>query len=361
MNTHNSLKQTALFSYHQEHAKKRVNFAGYDLPLFYTSPVIEHRQVRESAGLFDVSHMGVINVQGKGAESFLDKLSTNSIQGRAQHSATYTLFCNEQGKVLEDLIIFKRSEDDFFLVVNAGNKEKIAAHLTKHLGDGIKIEPLFESQGILALQGPKAPDLVRSFFQLESLPGFMKFSVLPFKNSFLTLSTTGYTGSLGFEIIASQDLLLSIWEALLTHSDGRCLPIGLAARDSLRLEAGFALYGHELSEQLYPFETLSAWTLKTLNRDFLGKESILAAKSVSKKSQIAVTLQNKLIPRSFYSVLENNQKVGYVTSGAYSPILDKGIAIVQLEQEINGQDLSMEIRDKQVPIEKTTLPFCRLK
>ncbi len=348
--------KTILYDTHVALGAKMVEFAGWEMPIQYSSILQEHKAVRENVGLFDVSHMGRIVVKGDLAEKFLDSISTNQISGRSNHSATYTVLPNSQGTCVDDVIIYKEDPTHFFLIVNAGNRQKDLTHLRQQAESfHVTVKDLFHEEGILSLQGPRATLLIQSIFPEVGALKKMQFLKTSYRNTPIIIATTGYTGESGVEIYAPNSLIKSLWDQLVS---GGAVPIGLGARDTLRLEMGYALYGHELSDQIYPNESISAWTVKWNDRDFLGRQAMLQRKSSSQLSQKAIILEEKGIPREGYPVLFQDKVVGKVTSGTFSPSLEKGIALVQFDQPLeDGQQVIIQIRQQQVKGRIVPLPF----
>lgn len=337
-----------------------VSFGGWDMPMQYTGVLSEHMCVRNRVGLFDISHMGRIEIIGPDAESFLDYLSTRSIKGKKAGSATYTVWCNENGGTMDDLIIYKINDTHFFVVTNASNREKDLAHLKMHAHSyHVTIQDHFSS-GILALQGPLATPLLSKFFpEVNTLPP-MRF--LSLENNEFYLSRTGYTGAGGFELYGSAEKISQWWDILL--KEGKTVgiqPIGLGARDTLRLEMGFALYGHELSETIAPSESVSAWTINWNKPDFLGKTALRELEKNSRKRHAyGVRLIEKGIARQGSPVIQQGRTIGEVTSGTFSPSLEQGIALILVNQSIQiGERVALLVRQTQLQAEVVELPFVR--
>jgi aminomethyltransferase len=339
-----------------------VDFGGWEMPIYYKGVLPEHHAVREWVGIFDVSHMGRIVVKGKDAEKLLDFLSTNRISGKPDGSATYTVWCNVEGKAVDDLIIYRQSKDEFFVIVNAANRIKDLAHLKEAARTtDVHIEDHYADEGILAIQGPKADGLIEMLFPEVIGLAPMHFSRVPFRGKPIILSKTGYTGSGGYEIYAPQDLIVELWDLLLKEGQPLGIePIGLGARDTLRMEMGFALYGHELSESIAVTESVSAWTVKW-NKDFLGKQALQQLETnPAKRHACGVILQEKGVPREHCDVKLDGKSIGSVTSGTFSPTLQKGIAIVLASVPLtNAQEIELIIRDKAVKATVVKLPFLR--
>jgi aminomethyltransferase len=350
--------KTPFYERHLALKAKIVPFAGWQMPIQYKGILEEHRMVREQVGIFDVSHMGRVGISGPDAEKLLNFLSTNEIKGKKEGSATYTVWCNSQGGSVDDLLVYKEASDRFFVIVNASNREKDLEHLQNEgAGFRVEIHPFFE-EAILAVQGPRAKEFLIPFFpKIEELAP-KTFSTFTYQDQEIIVSATGYTGSSGFELFGPKEPLLILWDRLIAKG---VEPIGLGARDTLRLEMGYALYGHELSETIAPIESVSAWTVKEEKGDFLGKQALLTLEnSPYKRSQVGVILQDPGIAREGYPVLKDGEKIGQVTSGTFSPSLRQSIALVMIEGNLGeGEIVEVEIRGRQVPAKVVELPFWR--
>lgn len=347
--------RTALFDRHCALGAKIVEFCGWEMPVQYQGIIPEHKTVREKVGIFDVSHMGRILVEGADAEKYLDYLSTNAISGKEAGSATYTVWSTPKGGCVDDVIVYKIDSTHFFVIVNAGNRQKDLAHLKQQsMGFNVQIQDRFQEEGIIAIQGPKALNLISEIFPEAQQLKFMHFVL--FDNGII-LSATGYTGSGGFEVYAPHALIVKLWDQLLEQGQKYGIaPIGLGARDTLRLEMGYALYGHELSEEISANESVSAWTLKW-GKDFLGKEAMQKIEP-NKRREYGVVLLEKGIAREGYEVFHHDQSVGKVTSGNYSPTLDKAIAIILVKEKLSKGDIvEIQIRNNRIKAEVVELPF----
>ena len=321
--------RTALYDRHIQLGAKMVDFAGWEMPIQYSGIVREHLAVRNKAGLFDVSHMGCIHVEGPDAEEFLDYLSTNKIKGKQDFSATYTVWCAENGTCIDDVIIYKISQTHFFVIVNASNRQKDLDHLQRESQKfNVRITPYF-SGGIIAIQGPQALPIVSKIFPEASTLENMHFKILSFNYQNIYLSATGYTGAGGFEIYGNEEAIVELWDRLLNEGNTLgIIPVGLGARDTLRLEKGYALYGHELSEEIVASETVSAWTIKKAKKNFLGEQAIdLLENTPQKRHSYGIVLKDKGIARQGHTIWKEGHQIGRVTSGTFSPSLNKAIAI----------------------------------
>lgn len=355
--------RTVLYDRHVALEAKMISFAGWEMPVQYKGIIAEHQAVRLAAGLFDVSHMGRINIEGPDAERFLDYLSTNKIAGKESGSAIYTVLCHENGMSVDDVIIYKQDDTHFFLIANASNRQKDLNHLVAHATDfHVNIKDCFEGQGILALQGPLAEKILVNFFPFISEIKPMHFRVIEDEGYPLVISHTGYTGAGGFELYGSNQLMLKYWDQFLAKGGIHGLqPVGLGARDTLRLEMGFALYGHELNDQIAPTESVSAWTVKWHKGDFLGKQALEKLENSSqKRAQYGIKLIDRGIAREGYPVFFNQQVVGNVTSGSFSPTLNQSIALILVNVPLKeGDKVQVQIRDNFCEAEVVSLPFIR--
>lgn len=342
--------RTPLYGRHVQLGAKIVDFAGWEMPLQYSSILLESRQVRQEAGIFDVSHMGRISIEGKDSEKFLDYLSTNLIAGKKELSATYTVWCSQNGGAVDDLIIYKIDSEHFFVICNAANREKDFAHLVKESKPfDVTLKDHFEREGIIAVQGPLALPLVQKI--IPEVKDLKPMRFLRLNN--LIVAGTGYTGAGGCEIYAPQEKIIELWDAF---TNSGVIPAGLGARDALRLEKGYALYGHELSDEIAPTESVAAWAVRLEKPTFLGKEALLNLKN--KRSQWGILLEDKAIARAGHEVYLEGKKIGTVTSGTFSPTLERGIAIVLSEIPLTaGSEVTVPIRNKHAKAKVATLPF----
>jgi len=353
--------KTVLYTRHCELGAKMVEFSGWEMPVQYKGIINEHLTVRKYVGLFDVSHMGRVLVEGKEAEQFLDYLSTNRIAGKSDFSATYTVWCMSNGFCVDDVIVYKQDATHFFVIVNAGNRQKDLDHLKKEAAAlDVSIRDLYQEEGILSIQGPASQKLLGAFFEDAAQLKPMHFCKSRYRGKEVVLSRTGYTGESGFEIYAPLDLIVPLWDALLKEGiPYQIEPIGLGARDTLRLEAGYALYGHEINEEIAALESVSAWTIKWDKKNFLGKSALeeLCKKS-STRSEYGVVLLDKGIAREGYEVFRKDQLIGKVTSGTHSPSLNQSVAIILVQPQLQlGDQVAIQIRKNLVKAEVVKLPF----
>lgn len=358
------LKRTPLFDIYKNYGGKTIDFGGWDLPVQFSSIKEEHEAVRTKAGLFDVSHMGEIEVKGPNSLPYLQKMMTNDVSKISTGGAQYTAMCYENGGTVEDLLVYKRADEDYLLVVNAANIEKDYAWLDKHLEDGVDIHNISENVAQLALQGPLAETVLQKLTatDLHSI-GFFKFQqdvLVADKNALV--SRTGYTGEDGFEIYCASEDAVHIWNRILeTGKEEGVLPCGLGARDTLRFEATLALYGQELSPEISPLEAGIGFAVK-LNKEasFIGKEALVKQKENGvPRKLVGIEMIERGIPRHGYAVYSGDEQIGAVTTGTQSPTLKKNIGLALLDQSYSAleTEVEVEIRGKKVKAKVVPTPF----
>lgn len=341
-----------------------VDFAGWELPVQYAGVMEEHRAVRRAAGLFDVSHMGEVRVAGEGAEAFLQSLTPNDVHKLAEGRAHYSGLLNEQGTYLDDLLVYRMAEDEFLLVVNAANREGDLAWIRSRAGEDVEIEDLTEAYALLALQGPRAARILEPLTDadLASLRyyGFTQASVA---GQPALVSRTGYTGEDGFELYLIPDGAEEVWEALLEAGSPHGLqPAGLGARDTLRMEAGMALYGHEIDEQTTPWEAGLGWVVKLDKGDFVGRDALARQREQGvQRTLVGFEVEGRGIARQGYPVQVDGATVGEVTSGTYSPSFEKALGMAYLPVELaeDGSAIEIDVRGRPVAARIVGLPFYR--
>ncbi len=365
------LKRTSLYEEHVRAQGRLIDFGGWELPVQYTGVIDEHLACRQAAGLFDVSHMGEVFVEGGDAEKFLDYIVTNNIQKLARGQAQYTVMCYPHGGVVDDLIIYKMSHEKFLVVVNASNTEKDFAWMKNRAEEFPCKNFLLTNESArycqIAIQGPRALEILQ---KLTTTPlseiktyGFKEGNVLDRVPAIL--ARTGYTGEDGFEIYAAWEMGTEIWRALLEAGKPLGLkPCGLGARDTLRLEMKYSLYGHELDENTNPLEAGLGWVVKLEKEDFVGKSALIKSKEQGLKKQlIGLKLLERGIPRQGYGVYaeDGNTQLGQITSGTQSPSLGQGIGIASVLTQTGmlpiGTKLRVDIRGTKVLAEVVSTPF----
>jgi aminomethyltransferase len=359
-----TLKQTVLFNRYKDYGGKTIDFGGWDLPVQFSSIKAEHEAVRTKAGLFDVSHMGEVLVTGDGALSYLQKMMTNDVSKLKVGQAQYTAMCYEDGGTVDDLLIYKRDEGNYLLVVNASNLEKDLEWMNKHKTSDVEIEDKSDNYALLALQGPLAEKTLQ---KLTSIPlneiKFFRFQEnVQICGQNVLISRTGYTGEDGFELYASPESIVVLWEAILMagESDG-VVPAGLGARDTLRFESGLPLYGQELSQDISPLEAGLGFVVK-LNKeeDFIGKQALARQKENGvPRKLVGLEMIDKGIPRTGYKVFLNDEEIGEVTTGTQSPTLYKniGFALLNTEHATVGTEVIVQVRKRMLKAEIIATPF----
>ena len=355
-------KKTPLYDVHVSLGGKIVPFGGYLLPVQYEGVIAEHMAVRRQAGLFDVSHMGEVTFKGSDAEKAINHLVTNDIRGMAIGQARYSPMCNENGGVVDDLIVYKFAEDYFVVVVNASNKDKDVAWMRAHMIDGdVEFVDISESVAQVALQGPKSVAILKKIAEADSVPAKYYYCVpdgVVAGKKCLMVSRTGYTGETGFEIYCDAGDAEHIWNAILeAGAEYGLVPCGLGARDTLRLEAAMPLYGHEMDDEVFPTETGLGFAVKLDKDEFIGKEALVSA-NIS-RTRVGLKVVGRGIVREHCDLYLGDEKVGHTTSGTHSPLLGYPIAmaIVDARSVDIGTVLSADVRGRRVEVEVIPLPF----
>jgi glycine cleavage system T protein len=309
--------RTPLYDIHVQSGGKMVDFAGWDLPIQYSSPLDEHRWVRSHVGIFDISHMGRLALWGPNIPQFLEGFLTASLQDLLPGQCRYSLAIDPQGKVLDDVYVFCITADHYLVVVNAANREAVITQRFSSIPESITFKDLTASTAMIALQGPKSQQVWSDLFN-DQLPE--PRNLVWHHNEEWIISRTGYTGEFGVEIILPAHQSLTLWEKLTTHEFVK--PAGLAARDSLRFEAGYMLFGHELTNDIYPSETNLSWSIRKERLDQLPNKDILD-KAKARYRLIWFNMNVKAVPRQGYEIfLDAHTKIGAVASGMFAPTLD---------------------------------------
>lgn len=343
------MKKTSLYEKHVELNAKIVPFAGFEMPLQYEGVIKEHLAVRSTAGVFDVSHMGEFIVRGKNSEKFLNYVTINDVSKIEIGQAQYSAMCYDDGGIVDDLLIYRYS-DCYMLVVNASNIEKDFNWLNKHLYDEVTLENRSDEISLLALQGPKSREILLKISEsdISELP-FYHFIKGKVAGCAVTIARTGYTGELGYEIYGANDLMPKIWDELFKIGKPMGLvPAGLAARDTLRLEMKFCLYGNDIDETIHPYEAGLGWITKVDKGDFIGREAIVDRKANMSRRLVCVEIIDRAIPRQGYEIFIDDEKSGYFTSGGQSPSLQKGIGLAYIKRPHtkSGTEIEVDIRGK---------------
>lgn len=358
------MKNTALSQTHEKLGAKMVPFAGYNMPVSYEGINIEHETVRNGVGVFDVSHMGEFLIEGPNALDLIQKVTSNDASKLTVGKAQYSCLPNETGGIVDDLIVYKIKEETYLLVVNASNIEKDWNHISKYNKEyKAEMKDLSEKYSLLAIQGPKAVEAMQSITSVDLQQiKFYNFVVSDFAGiDYVIISATGYTGSGGFEIYCKNTEVKQVWDKVFeAGAKFGIKPIGLAARDTLRLEMGYCLYGNDITDETSPFEAGLGWITK-FTKDFVNSEALAKEKEHGPNQKlVAFELNDRGIPRQGYDIVDGQGKtIGKVTSGTMSPSLGKGIGlgyVPNIFTEI-GSQINVQIRKNAIPATVVKLPF----
>ena len=357
-----NLKRTTLFDTHLKYGGKMVPFAGWEMPVQYKAGVIaEHNAVRTACGIFDVSHMGEIVIKGDDALANLNYLLTNDFSGMKDGQARYSPMCNEEGGVVDDLIAYKKNDNEFLMVVNAANKDKDYNWMKAHVFGDVVLDDISDTIGQIALQGPKAFDILKKLIDPSGIPEeyyAAKYDV-PMCGTSVMISTTGYTGEEGVEIYMPKEEAPKIWEALMeAGKDEGLIPCGLGARDTLRLEAGMPLYGHEMDDTITPKEALLSIFVKMDKADFIGKEA-LERKTPPARKKVGLEVTGRGIIREHMDVYKGDKKIGVTCSGTMCPYIQKAVAtaLVDADERVLGDAVEVDVRGRRVPAVMVSATF----
>ena len=340
-----------------------VDFAGFKMPIQYQGITTEHLNVRNQVGIFDVSHMGEFKIFGKDSTKFLNYICSNNIEKISIGKAQYNLLMNPSGGIIDDLIVYRTAISEYMLVVNAANISKDYDWIKKNINCfECEIKNISDEIGLISVQGPNSTNLLNKIFTGKNIHELTRFcfknigNINGFKKDII-VSKTGYTGSLGYEIYIDNDDILLLWKQLLNLSDKyKVMPVGLGARDTLRLEMGYCLYGNDINDDITPFEANLMWATN-LNKNFIGKEKLLHSIRNSEKRMINFKMIERGIPRSGYKIFNQEKKnIGYVTSGTFSPTEKVGIGIGYVKSS-NNSNLFIKNRDKYLSIKIIKLPI----
>ena len=360
------LKRTPLYEIHLRNKAKMVNFAGWFMPVEYTGILKESRACRRSCVLFDVSHMGEIEISGDKALEFIQYLTTNDAASLVPYRMQYNLFINDRATVIDDFMLY-RLQKSFLCVVNASNKDKVLSWLRKNVRNGVDIEDESEKTVLLSLQGPFSQKILEkvsndSFDNLK----YMHFIELSISGIECLISRSGYTGEDGFELYCDAGASQKLWSLFISAGKEFNLELaGLGARDVLRIEAGYPLYGHEINDSINPIEASLNWAVKVKNKDFIGKRIIIdALNNGTKIKRVGFVMKDRGVARAGYDIYKNSKtKIGEVTSGIYSPNIDKfiGMGYVETSYADIGGEILIEIRDRLYRAQICKFPFVKIK
>ncbi len=358
-----TLKQTAFLDIHRRLGGKIVEFGGFEMPVQYSGIIEEHRRVREAVGVFDVSHMGEFEIRGPGALDFVQRMTTNDAAKLAPGGVQYSAMCYDDGGIVDDLLVYHRG-DHYMLVVNAANCAKDFAWLSSHRPGDATLTDRSDEVSLLAVQGPKSLETLAPLTTAD-IAGLAYYHHLrgTLAGVEMTISRTGYTGELGFELYFPSDRATGekVWNAVMEAGKKFGIaPIGLGARDTLRLEMGFCLYGHDIDQTTNPIEAGLGWITKTDKGDFVGRGPIMSVKAAGPpRKLVGFVLGDKAFPRQGYQLVAGGKQIGTVTSGTFSPVLDRGIGMGYVETAMAkpGTPLAVVIRNREVPGTVVRFPF----
>lgn len=359
------MKKTTLFNVHQKLGAKIVEFAGYFMPIQYSSIIAEHKAVRNSVGVFDISHMGEIFIKGKRALDFVQYITTNDASKLTPGRVQYSAMLYNDGGIVDDLLVYMISEDEFMLVVNASNKDKDFNWMKENNHLGIEILDLSDEYTLIAVQGPNSHDTLQKICNRTLDLEYYNFFEAKCADVNMIISRTGYTGELGYELYfkGNEPEAESVWSKVFeAGKEFNIQPVGLGARDSLRLEMGFSLYGNDIDKTTNPLEAGLGWITKLNKENFIGQDALMTIKSSGlKRKLVPLVSEEKAFPRHGYDLTIDRKKVGTITSGTVSPVLEKAIALgyVDVESTQEGNQINFLIREKEIPATIVKLPFIK--
>ncbi|WCK53341.1 glycine cleavage system aminomethyltransferase GcvT [Aneurinibacillus sp. Ricciae_BoGa-3] len=357
------LKKTPLFSLYQEGGAKTIDFGGWDLPVQFTSIKEEHEAVRTKAGLFDVSHMGEVEVSGPDALAFVQKITTNDASKLDVGQAQYSIMCYPDGGTVDDLLVYKLARDRYLLVINAANIEKDVDWMKQHIEGDMQLHNISDDTAQLALQGPLAEQVLQTLTDedLSAIKSFRFRADVKIAGVQALVSRSGYTGEDGFELYTKPENAQTLWRKILEAGKGEVLPCGLGARDTLRFEARLPLYGQELSASISPIEAGVGFAVKTDKTvPFIGQDALKKQKEQgAPRKLVGVEMIGRGIPRTHYPVYAGEELIGEITTGTQSPTLKKNVGLALIKREFSepGTQLHVEIRGKRIEAVIVPLPF----
>lgn len=357
------LRKTPLYPLYEKYGAKTIDFGGWALPVQFSSILEEHEAVRNRAGLFDVSHMGEVDVKGKDSLKYIQKIVTNDASKLVDGKALYSPMCYPDGGTVDDLLVYRYSEDHYLLVINAANIEKDFAWFKENLEGDVEIKNISDEVSQLAIQGPLAEKVLQKLADIDlSTIGFFNFKTdVKLGEVSGLVSRTGYTGEDGFEIYLPNEAAPKLWEAILEAGKAEeILPCGLGARDTLRFEAKLPLYGQELSKDITPIEAGIGFFVKLDKGEFIGREVLAKQKEAgAPRKLVGIEMIDRGIPRTHYPVYANDELIGEITTGTQSPTLKKnvGLALIKSEYAVIGNEIYVEIRNKKLKAQIVKTPF----
>jgi aminomethyltransferase len=357
----NALKRTPIFNQHKALRAKLVPFAGWEMPVEYKGILAEHEAVRTNMGLFDVSHMGEIEIRGRRALDYCQRIATNDASSLKPGKIQYSCFLNDKGGIIDDCTLYRISEENFIFVVNASRRDRVMEWFTSHPMDNVEVVDRSDEYALLALQGRNAEKFLSRIIKRDlDTVGYYEFILTEFSGTAAIISRTGYTGEDGFEIYLPTNKGAESWEMLLREGAADGLqPIGLGARDTLRLEMGYLLYGNDMNEEITPLEAGLSWIVKMEKGNFIGRDALVDQKKRGVEKRLrGFKMKGRAIPRAHYELNSNGKKTGEVTSGTFSPSLKSGIGMGYVASALEiGNEISVVMRGREEAATLVKPPF----
>jgi len=359
------MKKTKFYNIHKKLGAKLVDFAGYLMPVQYSSIINEHKVVRNSVGVFDVSHMGEVTIKGENALNFLQNITVNDVSKLSDGRVQYSAMCYEDGGIVDDLLVYRINQNEYFLVINASNIQKDIDWMRKNNLFGVEIINESDDYSLLAIQGPNSKKVLEEICDKELDLEYYNYFYCKCAGIDMLVSRTGYTGELGYELYFKSSIkeAESFWNLLFDKGKKYQIePVGLGARDSLRLEMGFCLYGNDIDENTNPIEAGLGWITKVNKDDFVCKDAIIKIKAEGVKRKLTALISvEKVLPRHGYEISQNGDVVGNITSGTLSPMLGHPIALGYINEEYIDAEaqLNYKVRNKEIPLTIAKLPFIK--
>jgi aminomethyltransferase len=357
------MKKTAFNNIHKKLGAKLVEFAGFEMPIQYSSIIAEHKAVRTSVGMFDVSHMGEVFISGSKALEFVQQITVNDASKLFPGKVQYSAMCYPDGGIVDDLLVYKFKDDEFMLVVNASNIEKDFNWMIDNNKFDVNVDNQSDEYSLLAVQGPNSHKVVQKVVSESIDLEYYHFKKEKIAGTDVILSRTGYTGEIGYEIYfkGNESEAENIWNEIFeAGKDLNVQPAGLASRDSLRLEMGYCLYGNDINKTTNTLEAGLGWITKLKKGDFIGRDALQKIKDEGvKRKLVGMISDEKLFPRKDYTIRANGKNIGFVTSGTVSPVLEKPVALGYVEKKFSNPDteINFMIREKELPARVVKLPF----
>jgi aminomethyltransferase len=359
------MELTKLNKLHKKLGAKMVDFAGYEMPVQYSSIIAEHKAVRNSVGVFDVSHMGEVFISGPKALDVVQHLTTNDASKLFPGRVQYSTMCYQNGGIVDDLLVYNLAENEYMFVINAANIEKDYKWIVENNEYGADIKSMSNDYSLFAVQGPDSEKVIQKLVSSNLDLEYYHFRQDKIADVDVILSRTGYTGEIGYELyfIGDEEDAENLWNAIFeAGKEFNIQPVGLAARDTLRLEMGFCLYGNDIDDTTNPIEAGLGWITKLKKDEFIGKDVLVKEKQEgTKRKLVALTSDERFFPRQGYEITNNGRNIGNITSGTVSPVLEKPIALGYVTSEFKtaGTMVNFLVREKEVPAEVIKLPFVK--